>query len=95
LFVDGRYLRGRCRILDRFFDVVRGVYRLCLSPKVHTNLTHSQGGFMKTSKIAQAMGVSMKRLRHLGFSLKRIVVKKVGSHSRRCEVRILKQERQV
>ena len=50
---------------------------------------------MKNRKIAQAMGVSMKRLRHLGFSLKRIVVKRVGSHSKRCEVRILKQERQV
>jgi len=50
---------------------------------------------MKNGKIADALGISVKRLKHLGFSLKRIVVKKVSSQAKACEVRILKEERQV
>lgn len=50
---------------------------------------------MRNTKIAEVLGVSVQRLRHLGFSVKRIIVKKVRSRFKRCEVHILKQERQV
>lgn len=50
---------------------------------------------MKNRKIAEAMGVSVRRLRHLGFSLQKFVVMKVYSQDKSCETRILKKERQV
>lgn len=50
---------------------------------------------MKNSKIAELLGVSMRRLRHMGFSLKRIVDRNLGTRPRGCGVRIIKEERQV
>ncbi|MFZ9862837.1 MAG: hypothetical protein ACO3GX_17340 [Gemmataceae bacterium] len=50
---------------------------------------------MRNFRIAEALGVSVKRLRHLGFSLKRIVVRKVCLQANACEIRIFKKERQV
>ena len=50
---------------------------------------------MKAKKIADALGVSVQRLRHMGFSLKSIVVKKVFSRTNGCLVQILRKERQV
>lgn len=50
---------------------------------------------MKNTKIAEALGVSVKRLKHLGFSLQKFVLRKVYPQARACKFRILKQERQV